>query len=484
MARHLFRLENTYTNLPGIFYTHLKPMPVSNPLLIIYNQSLADELGIDLSSLSESDMAALFSGNMMPDNATPFAQAYAGHQFGHFTMLGDGRAVVLGEHVTAAGSRVDIQFKGSGQTPYSRSGDGRAALEPMLREYILSEAMHAMGIPTTRSLAVVSTGDHVQRETMLPGAILTRIASSHVRVGTFEYAASQRNHDILQALLDYTINRHYPWLAKSENPAAALLEGVMLKQIELVTHWMRVGFIHGVMNTDNMAISGETIDYGPCAFMDSYDPKTVFSSIDSAGRYAYSSQPLITQWNLTRLAETLLPLMHKDISIAISIAEEIINRFPDLYDKSWIDMMRKKLGLVDAQNGDEKLIQTLLTWMHENHADYTNTFFELGKMELPTGEKFQNRTFKDWHASWQARLSSSPVTTDEAKQCMQCVNPVIIPRNHQVTHALKAASHSDYEPLQHLVCILSDPYIMTTDKIAYQAPPKPHERVYQTFCGT
>ena len=307
-----FTFEHTYTKLPEVFFTRHDPVPVATPKIVILNQELACSMGLDFSGLSENDKAILFAGNRLPDNAKPYAQAYAGHQFGHFTMLGDGRAIVWGEHITPDKKRLDVQFKGAGRTPYSRSGDGRAALGPMLREYIISEAMHALQIPTTRSLAVVQTGEPVMRQTPLPGAILTRVASSHIRVGTFEFAAAQNSQDLIQSLMDYTIERHYPNLIESDQKAIALLKAVILRQADLIIEWMRVGFIHGVMNTDNMTLSGETIDYGPCAFMDAYDPKTVFSSIDHRGRYAYANQPRITQWNIARLAEALLPLIDDD----------------------------------------------------------------------------------------------------------------------------------------------------------------------------
>jgi len=386
-----FQFQTTYTDLPDGFYTRLDPAPAPTPEMVILNDGLAASLGLDFSALTDQEKAALFAGNTLPEGAEPFAQAYAGHQFGHFTILGDGRAHVWGEHMTPDGQRLDIQFKGSGRTPYSRRGDGRAALGPMLREYIISEAMHALGIPTTRSLAVVTTGEDVLRETMLPGAILTRVAASHIRVGSLEFAAAQGDKDTVVALLNYTINRHDPDLKDAENKALAMLERVMERQSDLIVHWMRVGFIHGVMNTDNMTISGETIDYGPCAFMDAYDPNTVFSSIDQMGRYAYANQPVIAQWNIARLAEALLPLIDADIDRAVQKAEEAVNRFPALYKTKWLAMMRAKLGLFGAQDGDEKLISDLLDWMQHHHADWTNTFRDLSIGKKPAEQLYDTQ---------------------------------------------------------------------------------------------
>ena len=345
MTEHIFRLESTYAELPPVFFNKLSPTPVSQPSLVIFNDKLTDEIGLNLSTMDEKDRIKLLSGNLIPDGVEPFAQAYAGHQFGNFTMLGDGRAIVLGEHITPSGGRFDIQLKGSGRTPYSRGGDGRAALGPMLREYIISEAMHSLGIPTTRSLAVVTTGERVFREDELTGAILTRVASSHIRVGTFEFAAIQQDKAITRALLDYLIHRHFPEIREDENSALSLLNAVIQQQADLITHWMRVGFIHGVMNTDNMALSGETIDYGPCAFMDRFAPDTVFSSIDHRGRYAYANQPHIAQWNIARLAEAILPLIHEKREKAIEMAEDSLNAFESIYKNKWLIMMCSKLGL-------------------------------------------------------------------------------------------------------------------------------------------
>jgi uncharacterized protein YdiU (UPF0061 family) len=474
-----FQFASSYLELPTCFYSQLKPVPVQSPAVVIVNDALAQELGLDFSTLNDSAKAALFSGNELLDGGDYYAQAYAGHQFGHFTLLGDGRALMWGEHITPDQQRVDIQFKGSGQTPYSRRGDGRAALEPMLREYILSEAIHYLGIPTTRSLAVVTTGETVLRDEPLPGAILTRVASSHVRVGTFEFAATQAGDGCIQALLDYTLARHYPELVGQENPALALLQAVSQRQVDLVVHWMRVGFIHGVMNTDNTVLSGETIDYGPCAFMDEYDPQTVFSSIDRRGRYAYQNQPGILQWNLARLAETLLPLIAPDSKQAIKIAEEVIQAFADQYEKQGLAMMRNKLGLLSEGSGDSLLIKDLLAWMQQHNADYTNTFRDLSQDVLPAHALYDKTDFQDWYARWQARLSEPAA----AKKRMRQVNPAVIPRNHQVQYALTAATAGDLAPLQALLAVLRDPYNDDVDPV-YQALPTPSERVYQTFCGT
>ena len=374
ISRIGWRFDNTYSKLPDTMMSRLAPIPVKKPELLILNQPLSKKLGLDFSTTKEENLALIFAGNLLPEGSETIAQAYAGHQFGHFTMLGDGRAIVIGEHLSKSNERFDIQFKGSGKTPFSRRGDGRAALSPMLREYIISEGMHGLRIPTTRSLAVVKTGEDVMRESPLPGAILTRVAASHIRVGTFQYITTTEDEKNLKTLVNYTIDRHYPNIKNSKTAALDLLKIVIAKQAELVTNWMRVGFIHGVMNTDNMAISGETIDYGPCAFMDIYDPQTVFSSIDEQGRYAYFNQPGITKWNLARFAECLVPLIDNDKDKAIKIATETINSFSDIYKKKWLQMMRNKLGLLGEDLKDESLIIDLLTWMHQNKADYTNTF--------------------------------------------------------------------------------------------------------------
>lgn len=480
-----WNFDNSYLQLPENFYSKVQPVAVAAPKLVILNEVLADELGLDFSNSSEEELARIFSGNLLPEGSEPLAQAYAGHQFGHFTMLGDGRAHLLGEHITPENERVDIQFKGSGRTPYARRGDGRAALGPMLREYIISEAMEALGIPTTRSLAVVTTGEPVLRETPLQGSILTRTAASHIRVGTFEYAADQQDVEGLKQLADYTINRDYPELKNSDQPYTGLLKAVMDKQISLIVNWLRVGFIHGVMNTDNMTISGETIDYGPCAFMDSYDPKTKFSSIDHQGRYAYANQPHIVQWNLARFAESLLPLLDDDIPKASEIAEKVIQSFNAKFQKAWVEMMRQKLGLFGEAEGDDKLIGDLLKWMQRHHVDYTNTFREIASETIPSGENYTSDEFKKWWQAWQKRLEKNDEPVEESIALMQKNNPAIIPRNHKVEEALTAAEeNSDFSKLHKLLNALAEPYKENPELTDYQKPPEPNDRVYQTFCGT
>ena len=479
-----FQLERTYSKLPGVFFSKLSPTPVSNPEILLFNQKLAEEIGLDLSVLSEEERTQLLSGNLVPKGIEPFAQAYAGHQFGNFTMLGDGRALMLGEHLTPSGQRLDLQFKGSGKTPYSRGGDGRAALGPMLREYLISEAMHALGIPTTRSLAVVATGESVYRESELPGAILTRTAGSHIRVGTFEFASLHEDKAMTQALLDYLIDRHFPEIREEENKALSVLRAAIDQQIDLITHWMRVGFIHGVMNTDNMALSGETIDYGPCAFMDVFSPDTVFSSIDHRGRYAFANQPYVAQWNLARLAESLLPLIHDERQDAIAGAEESLNAFEPAYKDKWLAMMGTKLGLAEADKQDERLVTDLLDWMHSNGADYTNTFRDLGRQVLPENQLYQSETFETWHRRWQERLGGEGRSLDSSLSLMRSVNPVVIPRNHKVEEALQAGEEGNLNPFRNLLKALESPYEEADHLAPYQVPPKPSEKVHQTFCGT
>lgn len=480
-----WRFDNSFARLPEAFYSRLGPTPVGEPKLVVFNRALARELGLKPGEADEGALAALFAGNVLPAEAAPIAQAYAGHQFGNFTMLGDGRAIVLGEHVSPLGKRFDIQLKGSGPTPYSRGGDGRAALGPMLREYIVSECMHALGIPTSRSLAVVTTGEPVYRERILPGAVLTRVASSHLRVGTFEYAAARRDIDGLSALVDYTINRHYPHLMGAEAPALSLLWGVMGHQADLIVEWMRVGFIHGVMNTDNMTISGETIDYGPCAFMDAYDPATTFSSIDRARRYAFGNQPAIARWNLARLAEALLPLLHPDPDKALALAEEKLGAFNDRYLDRWSAMMRRKLGLAGENAEDSKLIKDLLHWMHRSQADYTNTFRLLGADGRLGEGIYTEPTFLDWRARWQARLANNPKSRTSPRCLMQAANPVYIPRNHRVEAALDAAVQSgDLVPLGKLLEVLAQPYVEREGFEAFMEPNPADAGCYQTFCGT
>jgi len=480
-----WNFKNSYMELPDTFYARVKPAPVATPRMAVFNHALARTLGLDADRLASEDGAAILAGSRLPDDTALIAQAYAGHQFGHFTMLGDGRALMLGEHVTPTGLRLDIQFKGSGQTPFSRRGDGKAALGPMLREYMISEAMHALGIPTTRSLAVVTTGEPVFRDTALPGAVLTRVAASHIRVGTFEYAAARHDDIALKALAEYTIQRHYPECVGADNRYRALLDRVIDRQAELVSKWMLIGFIHGVMNTDNMAVSGETIDYGPCAFLDTYDPETVFSSIDHQGRYAYGAQPPIAQWNLARFAETLLPLLHPEPHTAISLAREAVDAFADRYNHYWLSGMRKKLGCLTAEADDGILAEQLLEWMHRRQADFTNTFRALASEALPAGELFHDDQFREWHARWQRRLSRNLQPNTSAFGLMQANNPDVIPRNHQVEEALGAAvERADYSGVHKLLAVLANPYEDAAAHADYRMLPPPGMSAYQTFCGT
>ena len=477
-----WHFDNTYSKLSNTFKEHIKPTPVHDPELVILNEKLAKDLKLDFSKINKKELAKLFSGNSLPDGSNTIAQAYAGHQFGHFTMLGDGRAVLIGEHLVNKNFRFDIQFKGSGRTSFSRNGDGRAVLGPMLREYIISEGINSLKIPTTRSLAVVKTGEKVVRENLLPGAILTRVASSHIRVGTFQYIAAKQNIDDLKILMNYTIDRHYPEIKTSKNKALDLLNLVMEKQCQLVVNWMRVGFIHGVMNTDNMAISGETIDYGPCAFMDHYDPKTVFSSIDSHGRYSFANQPPITKWNLARFAECLIPLIDKDQDEAIKIATETINNFEKIYEVKWLNMMRDKLGLFGEDKNDKILIEDLLNWMEKNKADYTNTFCNLMNIKTSNNEIYNNKDYINWTNKWQKRILLNNSSKDKSLKLMKNSNPVVIPRNHKVEEALKEANENNLEVMNKLLSILTKSYEDQKNIEDFQSPSNTKE--YQTFCGT
>ena len=477
-----WNFDNTYSRLPDPFREKINPVKVKNPELVMLNKSLAEDLNLDFSGLDQAKLSALFSGNELPNDSRSIAQAYAGHQFGHFTMLGDGRAVLIGEHISKSNHRYDIQFKGSGKTAFSRNGDGRAALGPMLREYIISESMHFLNIPTTRSLAVAKTGEKVIRETQLEGAILTRVASSHIRVGTFQYIAARNKKGELETLFEYVIKRHYPGIESSKKQALDLLNVVLNKQIELVVNWMRVGFIHGVMNTDNMSIAGETIDYGPCAFMNIYDPKTVFSSIDKLGRYAYCNQPIITKWNLSRFAECLIPLIDGDQDKAIKLATEVIDTFEKKYEEKWLGMMRNKIGLADEDEKDKFLILDLLTWMHQNKVDYTNTFCHLMNFQTQNDIVYENNEFGDWKKRWQERLSHNS-SSEKYINLMRSVNPLVIPRNHIVEDALKKANQGNFEPINNFLKILSSPYTDQKHITEYQIPSQSDEN-YQTFCGT
>ena len=477
-----WHFDNTYSKLSNTFKENIKPTPVHDPELVILNEELASNLNLDFSKTDKKKLAEIFSGNSIPEETNTIAQAYAGHQFGHFTMLGDGRAVLLGEHLVNNDNRFDIQFKGSGRTSFSRGGDGRAALGPMLREYIISEAIHSLNIPTTRSLAVVKTGEKVVRENLLQGAILTRVASSHLRVGTFQYIAATQNIENLNTLVDYTINRHYPEIKSSNSKALDLLNLVMEKQCQLVINWMRVGFIHGVMNTDNMAISGETIDYGPCAFMDHYDPKTVFSSIDKFGRYAFSNQPPITKWNLARFAECLIPLIDKNEDTAIKLATDLIDNFQNIYEDKWLNMMRDKLGLFGEDKNDKKLINDLFNWMEKNKADYTNTFCNL--MDINSDEIYKSNDFINWKNEWKKRSELNNSTKEKQSKLMKSNNPIVIPRNHKVEEALAEADKGSLDKMKKLLAILKNPYDNQINIEEYQTPAPSSNEKYQTFCGT
>lgn len=480
-----FNFDNSYSRLPQIFFTHQEPDPVRSPHLVVFNEELAKSLGLSSQVLNNDEGAKLLAGNVLPQGAYPLAQAYAGHQFGYFNMLGDGRAVLIGEQITPAGKRYDIQLKGSGRTPYSRQGDGRAALGPMLREYIISEAMHGLGIPTTRSLAVVKTGELIIRETYLPGAILTRVASSHLRVGTFQYAANWGKKEDIKALADYTLQRHFPVEADAENPYLRLIQEVIQRQAALISKWQLVGFIHGVMNTDNMAISGETIDYGPCAFLDVYDPATVFSSIDREGRYAYGNQPSIAGWNLARFAETLLPLLHEDEGQAVNLAQDALAEFPKLYRRHWLSGMRAKLGICTEEQEDESLIENLLEMMYQQKADYTNTFRSLTLQQPENVAMYGSEDFNSWLEQWQARVERQPEGKTGAYELMRRSNPAVIPRNHRVEAAIEAAvNQADYNVMEQLLGVLKEPYAYTAKQAEFAALPPKSAVPYRTYCGT
>ena len=478
-----WQLENSYADLPKQFFTRINPTPVNKPNLVIFNKELSKELGIDLPDDKEL-LAQIFSGNKLPKKAKPISQAYAGHQFGHFSILGDGRAHLIGEQISKKGKRFDIQFKGSGPTPYSRNGDGRAALAPMLREYIISEAMYALNIPTTRSLAVVSTGESIMRSSLTEGAILTRIASSHIRVGTFEYASKMLNRSDVKQLADYAIKRHFPELISKESPYLSFLKAVITQQAKLIASWMHIGFIHGVMNTDNMAISGETIDYGPCGFMDIFSMNKVFSSIDQNGRYKYGSQAHIAHWNLTKLAESLLPLLHENTDEAMNLAEVAISEYANVFNSAWISGMRVKLGLLNDEEGDYELAQNLLEWMESSKADYTETFRDLAYENLTEKEIYKSLAFMRWNSLWQARLSRNPKSIKSALSMMRKYNPVIVPYNHLVEEALVAAEEGDMNPFFKLLSALEKPFEFSPSNEIFLNSPLDPNPYYQTFCGT
>ena len=475
-----WNLQSSYTQISDKLFSELKPDAVTNPSTVIVNNELAEKLGLNLKSISEEDLSNLFSGNSLPHGSKPFAQAYAGHQFGQFTILGDGRAHIVGEQVTPDGEIFDIQYKGSGRTPYSRGGDGKAALGPMLREYLISEAMYYLGIPTTRSLAVVETGEKVYREVPLKGSILTRVASSHIRIGTFQFLAAHKDYEGMKSLLDFSIKRHFSNLKFSENLAIEFIKAVMQKQINLIVEWMRVGFIHGVMNTDNSTISGETIDYGPCAFMDHYDANTVFSSIDTQGRYSFANQPSIIQWNLVRLAECLLPLIDKDEKRSIEMAQNLINTFSSLFKDKWLQMMKKKLGIKDKSEDDEELINNLIKWMQQKKPDFTNTFCNLMNYDHADDEEFEDDEFNNWKREWKKRVESK-----EYLDVMISCNPTLIPRNYLVEEALsEAETDGKFDKFNELNEIISSPYQLKKVNIKYLETPSKTNIPYKTFCGT
>lgn len=488
-----------YARLPERFYAHFEPVPVRDPHLVAFNRSLAEALGFDLAAFNTEEAAVWFSGNVVPHGAEPLSQAYAGHQFGGFVpQLGDGRAVLLGEVTDHEGRLRDIQLKGAGRTPFSRGGDGRSPLGPVLREYLVSEAMHAMGIPSTRALAAVTTGERVMRGIPEPGAILTRVASSHIRVGTFQYFAARGDSEGVRELADHVIERHYPELHSEleSQPDGerylGLLETVQKRQAALIARWMGVGFIHGVMNTDNTSISGETIDFGPCAFMEQYDPKMVFSSIDEGGRYAYANQPSIAQWNLARLAETLLPLIDEDGDKAVELATELLQRFPEQYESEWLAVMRAKLGLASEKPGDKALIEALLAAMHRGRADFTLTFRSLSDaVENSQAEAALIALFERpdeitaWLVEWRGRLAQEARDDGNRERQMKLANPAFIPRNHRVQQALTAAmDENDFGPFETLLQIVTHPFDDQPGREEFTLPAEPTERVFRTFCGT
>jgi uncharacterized protein YdiU (UPF0061 family) len=491
-----FEFDNTYARLPEHFYARLDPTPVAVPRIIKVNAELARELGLDADALTSEHGVAVLAGNLVANGSEPIALAYAGHQFGHFVpQLGDGRANLLGELISRDGRRHDVQLKGSGRTPFSRGGDGRAALGPVLREYIVSEAMAALGVPTTRALAAVTTGEPVLRDTVLPGAVLTRVAASHLRVGTFQYFAARGDVEGLRMLADYAIARHYPEAARAKEPYRALLEGVIARQARLIAQWMLLGFIHGVMNTDNTSISGETIDYGPCAFLEEYDPGKVYSSIDRGGRYAYGNQPRVALWNLARLAESLLPVLAQESGseeAGMVAANKALAAFEPQFEAARGAGLRRKLGLVLELEGDTLLAEDLLQCMAANGADFTLTFRRLCDAAVgPEGDAGVRTLFADpaaydgWAVRWRRRLDEEPANEKARAAAMRGMNPAYIPRNHLVEAALDAASlRQDFKPFEDLLVVISRPYDERPELERYSKPARPEERVLQTFCGT
>jgi uncharacterized protein YdiU (UPF0061 family) len=484
-------LSNTFAHLPERFFTPQAPAHVAQPALLKFNAELARELGLDVAAIEGGDMAALFAGNILPVGAEPIAMAYAGHQFGNFTpQLGDGRAILLAEVIDRTGTRRDIQLKGAGRTAFSRGGDGRAALGPVLREYLMSEAMHALAIPTTRALAAVLTGETVLRDAALPGAVLTRILASNIRVGTFQYFAARGDDEAVKLLADYVIARHYPALAEAENPYLALLQAVMERQAQLIASWLNIGFIHGVMNTDNMAVSGETIDFGPCAFMNEYDPTTVFSSIDRMGRYAYGNQPQIAHWNIARFAETLLSLIDPDEKRSIALASEMINGFGPVFERFWLQGLREKIGLRTEEAEDRQLIQDLLGIMAQSRVDFTVLFRQLSdaieaSADATVGGLFENpAAFDGWATQWRARLGREAMLPADRAAAMRRKNPAFIPRNYLVEQALTAALQGDLQPFNTLLEVLQHPFEDQPESAQYAQAPPADDSPYVTFCGT
>ena len=484
---------NSYSGLGRGFYQSIKPTPVQNPELVIYNQVLSNELGLAETALSSSAGASVFAGNHVPEGAEPLAMAYSGHQFGHFNPhLGDGRALLLGQIMSPGGRSFDIHMKGTGQTAFSRNGDGRAALGPVLREYLVSEAMARLGVPTTRALAAVTTGEEVAREQLLPGGIITRVAASFVRIGTFEYFLARGERAALTRLADYVIENQYPHLKQAENPYLALLDAVIEGQAALIAHWMQLGFIHGVMNTDNMSIACETIDYGPCAFMDHYAHDRVYSSIDHQGRYAYNNQPNIGLWNLSRFAECLLQLIDEDTGSAVEIAKDHLEGFISAYQDHWLTGMRAKLGLKTGLEEDRALIEELFAIMAGSNADFTLTFYQLSKLDMDTANDdailalFDDAdSFSHWADKWRQRLRQEDSNNDERKSMMRAVNPVYIPRNHLIEAAIRAAEDDGDSSVFHALHeVLQQPYDFQPGKEAWMQPPQPDEIVHKTFCGT
>lgn len=486
-----FTFDNSYARLPDAFFALTNPTPVNAPELIALNRHLAADLGIQLTQLDSAEGLSIVAGNQLPEGSKPLAMAYAGHQFGGFSpQLGDGRALLLGEVIGKNGSRYDIQLKGSGQTPFSRRGDGRSALGPVLREYIVSEAMAALGVPTTRALAAVWSGDQVLREGYEPGGIFTRVARSHIRVGTFQYFAARQDQESVRILADYVIDRLYPAARKTDNPHLALLECVIQGQAELVAQWMQLGFIHGVMNTDNMAVSAETIDYGPCAFMDHYDPTKKFSYIDQQGRYAYHNQPAMAHWNLTRLAETLLPLLADCDDNAFANAKTALDRFSEIYQRELVNGFTSKIGIENADENDWKLVQSLLTIMTSDGADFTLTFRHLRNAAENCEQSQLLALFKTpeaisgWLKAWLTRLKKEKDGPEKATHLMRKINPVFIPRNHRIEELIQAALKHNFEPFHQLHQVLQHPFAEQTEFVDYEAPPTPGQEVQATFCGT